>query len=372
MDFDFTDEQRLLRDSVSKLFANRYADFEKRKAYAKQPEGFDRAVWAEYAEAGLLALPFDEAHGGFGGGPVETMIIMEEIGKAAALEPYMPNAVFAGAILRHGASAAVKDAIIPHCIAGEAMIAVAHTERHSRYDLNDVTTTARRDGDDFVIEGDKTVVIGGDSADHLIVSARVSGGTRDRDGIGLFLVDAKSPGVSRRGYAMQDALHGAEISLANVRVPASHEVGDLAVLERAADEAIAAICAEAVGAMDALITMTVDYMKTRKQFGVAISAFQALQHRAVDMYVALEQARSMAIFAAMSAADSDAKTRGEAMAMAKSAVGKAAKFVGQQSVQLHGGIGVTMEYKAGHLFKRLTMIEMQFGDADYHLRRLAA
>jgi pimeloyl-CoA dehydrogenase small subunit len=372
MDFDFTDEQRLLRDSVSKLFANRYADFEKRKAYAKQPDGFDRAVWAEYAEAGLLALPFDEAQGGFGGGPVETMIIMEEIGKAVALEPYLPCVVFAGAILRHGASDTVRDEIVPRIAAGEAMVAVAHTERHSRYDLNDVTTTARREGDGFVIEGDKTVVVAGDSADYLIVSARMSGGTRDRDGVGLFLIDARAEGVSRRGYAMQDTLRGAEVSLANVRVQASRLVGDLAVLERAADEAVAAICAEAVGAMEALIAMTVDYMKTRKQFGVAISAFQALQHRAVDMYVALEQARSMAIFAAMSAADDDAKVRGEAMAMAKAAVGKAAKFVGQQAVQLHGGIGVTMEYKAGHLFKRLTMIEMQFGDADYHLRRLAA
>ncbi|MDX5931689.1 acyl-CoA dehydrogenase family protein [Acidiphilium acidophilum] len=372
MDFDFTDEQRLLRDSVGKLFAARYGDFEMRKAYAKQPDGFDRAVWAEYAEAGLLALPFDEAQGGFGGGPVETMIIMEEIGKAVALEPYLASVVFAGAVLRHGTPGALREEVIAKIAAGEAIVAVAHTERHSRYDLNDITTTARRDGDDFVIEGDKTVVIAGDSADYLIVSARMSGGTRDRDGVGLFLIDAKAEGVSRRGYPMQDALRGAEISLANVRVPAARLIGDLAVLERAVDEAIAALCAEAVGAMEALIAMTVDYMKTRKQFGVAISAFQVLQHRAVDMYVALEQARSMAIFAALSAADDDAKVRGEAIAMAKAAVGKAAKFVGQQAVQLHGGIGVTMEYKAGHLFKRLTMIEMQFGDADYHLRRLAA
>ncbi|MCF3945910.1 acyl-CoA dehydrogenase [Acidiphilium sp. AL] len=372
MDFDFTDEQRLLRDSVAKLFANRYGDFEKRNGYAKQPDGFDRAIWTEYAEVGLLALPFDEKHGGFGGGPVETMIVMEEIGKNLALEPYLPSVVFAGAILRHGASDAVKDEIIPKIAAGEAIIAVAHTERQSRYDLNDVTTTARRDGDGYVIEGDKTVVIGGNSADYLIVSARMSGARRDRDGIALFLVDAKAEGVSRRGYAMQDGLHGAEVSLANVRVPASRRVGNLPVLERAADEAIAAVCAEAVGVMEALIAMTVDYMKTRKQFGVAISVFQALQHRAVDMYVAAEQARSMAIFAALSAASDDAKERGEAMAMAKSAIGKAARFVGQQAIQLHGGIGMTMEYKAGHLFKRLTMIDLQFGDADHHLRRLAA
>lgn len=372
MDFDFNDEQRLLRESVAKLFANRYADFEKRKAYSRSPDGFDREVWAEYAEAGLLALPFDEAFGGFAGGPVETMIVMEEIGKALALEPYLASVVFAGAVLAHGADDAVKEEMLPKLAGGEAIFAVAHTERSSRYDLHDVTTTAKREGDGFVLEGEKTVVLGGDSADWLIVSARISGGRRDREGIGLFLVDAKGEGVSRRGYPMQDMQHGAEISLAQVRVPASRQVGDLAVLERARDEAIAALCAEAVGAMDSLIALTVDYMKQRKQFGVPIAVFQALQHRAVDMYVALEQARSLAIYAALSAADDDAKTRAEAMAMAKAGIGKALRFVGQQSVQLHGGIAMTMEYKAGHYFKRLTMIDLQFGDADHHRRRLAA
>ncbi len=372
MDFDFTEEQRLLRDSVGKLFASRYADFEKRKAYAKLPEGFDHAVWAEYAEAGLLALPFDEAQGGFGGGPVETMIVMEEIGKALAIEPYLAAVVFAGAALRHGASAAVKDDVIPKLAAGEAIVAVAHTERSSRHDLEDVTTTAKRDGDHFVLEGEKTVVLGGDTADWLIVSARLSGSRRDRDGIGLFLVDAKAEGVSRRGYPMQDLLRGAEISLASVRVPTARQIGDLAVLERARDETIAALCAEAVGAMESLVALTVDYMKQRKQFGVAISVFQALQHRAVDMYVALEQARSLAIFAALSVADDDDAARGKAMALAKAGVGKALHFVGQQAIQLHGGIAMTMEYKAGHYFKRLTMIDAMFGNADHHRRRLAA
>lgn len=372
MDFDFTDEQRLLADSVAKLFANRYGDFEKRKHYATLPGGFDRAVWAEYAEAGLLALPFAEDHGGFGGGPVETMIVMEQIGRALALEPYMASTIFAGAILRHSANHALRDEICPQLATGEKILAVAHTERHSRYDLHDVTTTAKRDGDHFVLEGDKTVVIGGDSADYLIVSARIEGSRRDHHGIGLFLIDANAPGVSRRGYKMQDLTSGAEISLASVRVPAHHDLGDLKLLERAVDEAIAAICAEAVGAMDSLIAITVDYMKTRKQFGVPISVFQALQHRAVDMTVAAEQARSMAVYAALSAGSDNAKERSEAIAMAKAAVSKAARFVGQQAIQLHGGIGVTMEYKAGHYFKRLTMLTLQFGDADYFLRRLAA
>ncbi len=372
MDFDFTDEQRLLSDSVTKLFANRYGDFEKRKHYASAPGGFDRAIWAEYAEAGLLALPFSEDHGGFGGGPVETMIVMEQIGRALALEPYLASTVFAGALLRHTENHAVRDSIVPKLAAGEAIVAVAHTERHSRYDLHDVTTSAKRDGEHFILEGDKTVVFGGDSADRLIVSARIEGKNRDRHGIGLFLIDANAPGISRRGYKMQDLTPGAEISLASVRVPASANLGGIELLERAADEAIAAICAEAVGAMDALIAMTVDYMKTRKQFGVAISVFQALQHRTVDMTVAVEQARSMAIYAALSAASDNASERSEAVAMAKAAVSKAARFVGQQAIQLHGGIGVTMEYKAGHYFKRLTMLTSQFGDAEFFLRRLAA
>ena len=375
MDFDYTDEQRLLRDSVQRLLASRYGDFEKRKSYQKHPEGFDRALWAEYAEAGLLALPFSEAYGGFGGGPIETMIVMEEFGKSLVLEPYVSSVIFAGAILRHGGSDAQKEEFLPLIAGGEALFATAYIERNSRYDLADVTTTARREGDDYVLEGEKSIVLGGDSADWLIVSARLEGGRRDRDGIGLFLVEAKAEGVSRRGYPTQDGMRAAEISLASTRVPASHVIGDpakgLPILERAADEAMAAVCAEAVGAMEALLALTVDYMKTRKQFGVPIATFQALQHRAVDLYVAAEQARSMAIFAALMAGSDNAAERMQAIAAAKAAIGRASKLVGEQAIQLHGGIAVTMEYKAGHYFKRLTMIEAAFGDAAHHLRRLA-
>ncbi|HET9148575.1 MAG TPA: acyl-CoA dehydrogenase family protein [Acetobacteraceae bacterium] len=372
MDFDFTDEQRLLKDSVERLLTSRYGNFEKRRSYQSQPGGFDRAIWAEYAEVGLLALPFAEEDGGFGGGPVETMIVMEAFGRALAVEPYLASVVFAGAVLRHGAGAAIRAEFLPKLASGEALFAVAHAERGSRYDLADVTVTARRDGDDYVLEGEKSVVQGGDSADFLIVSARESGARRDRQGIGLFLIDARADGVSRRGYPTQDGLRAAEISLASLRVPAARRVGDLAVLERAADEAMAALCAEAVGAMEALIALTVEYMKTRRQFGVPIASFQALQHRAVDLYVAAEQARSMAIYAALMAAEDDAEARGRAVAAAKSAVGRAAKLVGEEAIQLHGGIAMTMEYKAGHYFKRLAMIEAAFGNADHHLRRVAA
>ncbi|HQT68108.1 MAG: pimeloyl-CoA dehydrogenase small subunit [Rhodospirillales bacterium 20-60-12] len=375
MDFDLTDDQRLLQDSIVKLMANRYGNFDLRQAYRKHPEGFDRAVWDEYAQSGLLALPFAEEYGGFGGGGVDTMLVMDQFGKSLAVEPYLASVVLAGAVLRHGAQPAMAAEFIPMIAGGEALFALACTERASRYDLHDVSTTARRDGADYLLEGEKSVVLAGDSADYIIVSARTAGGRRELAGISLFLIDAKAEGVSRRGYATQDGLRAAEISLASVRVPADRLIGTadagLATLERAVDEGIAAICAEAVGAMEALNALTVDYMKTRKQFGVPISSFQALQFRSVDMLIAAEQAKSMAIFAALMAGEENPAERSRAMSSAKVQVARSARFVGQNATQLHGGIGMTMEYKGGHYFKRLTMLEGLFGDADHHLRRLA-
>lgn len=376
MDFDLTDDQRLLKESVSKLLTARYGDFEKRKIYKAQTHGFDPQVWAEYAEAGILALPFSEEQGGFGGGPVETMIVMEALGTALALEPYLYSIIFCGTILKACGNEAVQSEIIPHIVDGSKIVALAQIERGSRYDLNDVSLAARKDGDDYLLEGEKSIVTGGGAADYLIVSARTSGSRRDNTGVTLFLVDAKAPGVSRRTYPTQDTTQAAEVSFAQVRVPASSVLGQvndgLKLLQQAEDVAIAGLCAEAVGAMETLVNLTVDYMKTRKQFGVAISNFQALQHRAVDMLVMLEQAKSMAIYAALMAEETNPLARHQAMASAKVQIGRSAKFIGQQATQLHGGIGVTMEYKGGHYFKRLTMIEQQFGDADYHLRALAA
>jgi len=371
MDFDLNDDQTLLKESVGKMLAARYGDFEKRKAYQKHPHGFDPAVWAEYAEAGILSLPFSEQDGGFGGGPVETMIVMEELGAALAVEPYLPCVVLCGAILKHAGHAG----LIPRIAAGETIVALAHIERGSRYDLNDVSLAARKDGEDFVLEGEKSVVLGGGAADYFIVSARTAGNRRDADGISLFLVDAKSPGMSRRAYPTQDGQQGAEVSFGSVKIPATQLIGGLGqgltLLQRGVDEAIAGLCAEAVGAMDQLVKLTVEYLKTRKQFGVPIGSFQVLQHRSVDMLVMLEQARSMAIYAALSAADDNATERGNAISAAKVQIGRSAKFIGQQAVQMHGGIGITMEYKGGHYFKRLTMIEQAFGDSDFHLRKLA-
>jgi len=375
MDFDLTDDQRLLQESVGKLLAARYADFEQRKRYKKLPDGFDRAVWAAYAEQGVLGLPFAESEGGFGGGPVETMVVMEQFGAALALEPYLTGVVLCGEILK-GASAALREEIIPEIVAGAKILALAQTERGARSDLHDVSLAARTEQNDYLLEGEKSVVIGGGAADAFIVSARTSGSRRDQAGITLFLVDAKAPGVSRRAYPTQDGMQAAEVSFGQVRVAADRVIGavgdGLTLLRRGVDVAIAGLCAEAVGAMDALVKLTVEYLKTRKQFGVAIGSFQALQHRSVDMLVMLEQARSMAVYAALMAGETDAAARGEAVAAAKVQIGRSAKFIGQQATQLHGGIGMTMEYKGGHYFKRLTMIEQAFGDADHHLRALAA
>jgi pimeloyl-CoA dehydrogenase small subunit len=374
VDFDLSNEQQLLKESVDRLMADRY-DFASRKKFQASPEGWSRDLWKAYAELGILGLPFAEADGGFGGGPAETMLVMEALGRALALEPYFASVILAGGVLRHGASAAQRERLIPEVASGEQVFALAHSEPQSRYNPHDVAVTARRDGAGFVLDGDKALVLHGDSADTLIVSARTAGAQRDRAGIGLFLVAAGAPGVVRRGYPTQDGARAAEVTLTGVRVGPDDVIGDPAgaapVIERVADEAIAALCAEAVGAMEEALSETVAYMKTRKQFGTTIGSFQALQHRASDMVVALEQARSMAYFAAMMASEDNAAERAKAMSAAKIQIGQSGRQIGQNAVQSYGGMGMTMETKIGHLFKRLAMIERQFGDIDHHVDALA-
>jgi pimeloyl-CoA dehydrogenase small subunit len=376
MDFDLNDEQRQLKDSVDRLLADTYGDLAQRMGYMKEPKGYKAALWQQYAELGLLGVPFAEEHGGLGQGLTETMIIAEAFGQALAIEPYMATVVLSGGVLRHSGNAALLEELVPAIVEGKLTLALAHQEKQARFDLADTATTARADGKGgYTLEGEKVVVLAGDSADKLIVTARVSGARADRGGIGLFLVDAKANGVTRRGYPTQDGQRAADVTFSAVRVgPEAVVAGPdkgLQVLERAVDEAIAALAAEAVGAMGGLHELTVDYLKTRKQFGVPIGSFQVLQHKAVDMLTALEEARSMALYATMMAAKSDASERRKAIAAAKVQIGKSARFVGETAIQLHGGIGMTMEYKAGHYFKRLTMIDMAFGDADHHLRELA-
>ena len=374
MDFDLSDEQRQLGDNLARLMKERYG-FESRKAHGAGPLGFSEELWRRYAELGLLGASFAEADGGFGGGAVETMLIEQAFGRALVLEPYLPTVVLAGGVLRHGASPAQREAMIPAIAAGELRLALAHCEPGSGFDLFDVTASARRDGAAFVLDGEKGLVLAGDSAQKLIVLARTAGGRREKSGLGLFLVDAAAEGVSRRGYPTQDGLRAAEIAFSRVRVAAEDVVGDSEgageIIERVAEDAIAALAAEAVGAMSEAIEITTDYLKTRKQFGVPIGSFQALQHRAADMVVALEQARSMMLFATMMTGEADAAERAKAISAAKIQIGRSARFIGQQATQLHGGIAMTHEYKLGHLFKRLTMIDLAFGDADEHLRRLS-
>jgi pimeloyl-CoA dehydrogenase small subunit len=374
MDFELSEEQRLLQESVGRLLSDRYG-FEQRSAYMKEPGGFSRALWKQYADLGILALPFAEEDGGIGGGPVDIMIVMEAMGRALVLEPYLATVVLAGGVLRHAASKQQRASLIPKIADGSLILALAHAERQSRYDLADVATSAKRDGAGYVLDGAKGIVLHGDSADKFIVSARIAGKQRERDGIGLFLVDAKAKGVSTRGYQTIDGLRAAEVTLAGVKVGAEDVIGEagkaLPVIERVADEAMAGLCAEAVGAMTVMHEVTVDFLKTRKQFGVPIGNFQVLQHAAVDMLMATEQARSMAMLATMMAAESNAVERHKSIAAAKVQIGRSGRFVGKTATQLHGGIGMTMEYKVGHYFKRVMAIDVMFGDADHHLATLA-
>ena len=380
MDFDLTEEQRLLRDSVDRLVADQYA-FDKRKTYLAEPGGWSRAMWAQYAELGLLALPFAEAHGGFGGGGVETMLVMEALGRALALEPYLATVVLAGTALRLAGSEAQQSALVPRIAKGELLLAFAHGERQARYDLSDVLTTAKRKGSGWVLDGAKSVVTHGDCAGTLVVSTRTAGERNDPGGITLFLVDAAASGVARRAYRMRDGMGAAEIALSGVEVGADAVLGEVGggfpVVERVVEAGIAATAAEAVGAMAALQAMTLEYLKTRQQFGRPIGDNQALQHRASEMFMSLEQGRSLAILAAMMVEEPDsgqvgAAERAHNIAMAKVGVGQAARFVSQNAVQLHGGIGMTEELAVGHYFRRIMVIEHSFGDTAHHLSRLAA
>ncbi len=373
MDFDLSEDQRLLKDSVDRLVADHY-QFEQRKKYMREPAGYSAAMWDQITELGLLGLPFEETLGGFGGGAVETAIVMDAFGRGLVLEPYFATVILGGGLLRRAAPTTVLGALAPKVAAGKLKLAFAHVERHSRYNLADVSTTARKDGAGYVLDGAKSVVIHGDAADRIFVTARMAGERRDRNGIGLFLIDPGTPGVTRRGYPTQDGQRAAEVTLTNARVGADDLLGDnaLPVVEHVVDEAIAALCAEAVGAMQSMHDLTLEYLKTRKQFGRPIGSFQVLQHRSVDMLVAVEQARSMAMFAAVMAAEENPIERRKAISAAKVQIGRSARHVGQEAIQLHGGIGMTNEYAVGHYFKRVTMIDQLYGDADTHLSSLAA
>jgi pimeloyl-CoA dehydrogenase small subunit len=374
MDFELTEEQRLLRDSVERLLADHYT-FEKRRGYLAEPDGWSRALWAQYAELGLLGLPFAEPHGGFGGGPIEVMLVMEAFGRALALEPYLATVVLGGTALRLAGNERQQSALLPQVAGGKLLLAFAHGERQARYDLSDVLTTARRRDRGWVLDGAKSVVLHGDCAQLLVVSARTAGEREDTDGITLFLVDAAANAIARRSYPMRDGMHAAEISLSGVEVDDGAVLGEIGgaypVIERIVEAGIAATAAEAVGAMEAMQALTLEYLKTRQQFGRPIGQNQVLQHRATEMLMELERARSMAMLAAMMVEEPDAADRSHNIATAKVGIGQASKFVAQNAIQLHGGIGMTEEYAVGHYFRRCMVIEHSFGDTAHYLSRLA-
>jgi pimeloyl-CoA dehydrogenase small subunit len=374
MDFELSDEQRLLQDSITRLMGDRYT-FEQRKGYLKAAEGFSGALWSQYAELGLLGLPFAEEYGGFGGGAQEIMLVMQAFGRALMLEPYLATVVLGGTALQVAGSDAQKAELLPAIAEGRMKLAFAHSERQARYDLSDVVTTAKRGGGGWVLDGAKSVVVHGDAADRLVLSARTSGDRYEADGITLFLVDTTAPGLARRGYATRDEQRAADVALSNVTVADGDVLGEVgkgfATVQRIVEAGIAATAAEAVGAMEAMHSMTLEYSKTREQFGKPIGSYQVVQHRLADMFMTMEQGRSMAMLATMMVEQPDGDERARRIAMAKVGVGQAARYVSQSAIQMHGGIGMTEEYAVGHYFRRCMVIERLFGDPAYYLQRLA-
>ncbi|PWB40595.1 MAG: acyl-CoA dehydrogenase [Rhodocyclales bacterium] len=354
MDFSFTEEQLLLEDTVRRFVAKDYT-FEKRRAILNSAEGWSREVWQALADLGLLALNVPEAHGGLGGGPVDTMLVMNALGPGLPLEPYLASAVTATGLLR---DCPAQAGLLEKMATGEHIVVIAHEEQ------NDVPTLCRPAGTDFLLDGRKCVVAHATAADMLIVSARLAGEPA------LFLVPRDAAGLTLDSYPTLDGTRAAEVHLAGVRLPAAARLdAGRDTLERALDIGLAALCAEAVGIMKAAIDATVDYLRTRRQFGQPIGRFQALQHRAADMLMHYEQARSMSYLAALRCTAQDASERRRALAAAKVTIGRAARFIGQQAVQLHGGMGMTDELVVSHWFKRLTAIELLAGDSDTHLQQ---
>ncbi len=371
MDFELSEDQRLLKDSISRLLSDTYG-FAARRGYMAEANGYSAKLWEQYAELGLLGLPIEEKYGGFGGGPVDVMLVMEEFGRVMALEPFLASVVLGATAVKLAGSESQKSMILPAVASGQVKLAFAHGEQQARHDMTDVVTTAKKDGNAWVIDGAKSVVLHGDCADKLIVSARTSGGRRDAGGLTLFLVDGSAAGLARRGYALRDGSRAAEISLAGVKGEVLGVVdGGLPVIERVIQAGIAAMAAEAVGCMEAMHAMTLDYMKTRQQFGRAIGQNQVMQHKAADMLIAMEQGRSMTMLAAMMVDEEDAEERAHHISLAKVGVGQAGRHVSQSAVQMHGGIGMTEEYAVGHYFRRVMTFEHLWGDTSFHLGLIA-
>lgn len=371
MDFTFNEEQSLIQDQVDQFVQKEY-DWETRQALSNSDLGFGEDNWKKFADLGWLGICVSEDSGGFGGSSIESMLIMEAFGKGLVVEPFLETVIMSGGLIDDHGSDEQKSSVLEPAISGEMHLALAYAEPQSRFNLSDVVTEAKSDGDSFILNGYKSVVMNGPSADKIIISARTSGSQLDESGISLFIVDANSDGLNKINYKTVDGRRASDLTLENVSVLKSSLIGDqdkgFTILDSAIDKAILAISAEAVGAMEVLYKTTVEYTKTREQFGTAIGKFQVLQHRMVDMFMEYEQCKSLLYMATMKH-EEGAKDAKKAISGLKYQVGKAGKFIGQQAVQLHGGMGVTDELNVGHYFKRLTTIGTIFGNTDYHLKK---
>lgn len=374
MDFTFTEEQQMLLDTTRRFVAKDYGFETRRQIKDKSPEGFSREVWQSLADIGLLSLNVPEEDGGLGGSPIDTMLVMNAVGEGLLLEPYLASAVLATRTIAALGNGEQRAALLPALAAGEKIAVLAHDEPDTRFDWQAIETRAWPVGNGYVLTGHKSVVSHGASADVLLVTARLAQ-TGERGPLVVFAVPRDAAGMRQVPYATVDGMRASEVWLNQVFVPASALLdagGDTETrLEGILDIGLAAVCAEAVGALDKLLAATVEYARNRKQFGVPIGKFQALQHRMADMVLHIEQARSMSYLAAVRCTDADRAVRRRAMSAAKVVIGQACRFVGQQAVQLHGGMGVTDELDVSHYFKRLMAIELQFGSTDHHLEVFA-
>ena len=369
MNFELSEEQKMIQQSVERFVQENY-DLPKRVEISSKDPGYSKDYWDSMAELGWLGLPFNEEDGGFGGNQIDTLVIMEQFGKGLVLEPFLANIVLGGGAIQMGGSEELKKEILPSLIEGTKQITLAYAEQQSRFDLEDVATSARLEGNKYIINGQKSMVLNAESADHLVVVARTSGGQVDEKGITLFLVDSNSNGLEKQNFPTVDGLRASEITLENVEVGTERMIGDIdkgfEILRAVSNNGILALCAEAVGAMEILYKDTVEYTQQREQFDHPLSDFQVLQHRMVDMFMEYEQCKSL-LFRATMETIQDPEMAQKTIHALKHLIGKSGIFVGENAVQLHGGMGVTEELRIGHFFKRLLVIDSQFGNADFHL-----
>jgi alkylation response protein AidB-like acyl-CoA dehydrogenase len=375
MDFNFTEEQTLLADTVQRFVREHYS-FEKRREILKSQNGWSREMWEQLAGLGVTAINVAEEHGGLGGGPVETMLVMNALGEALVLEPFLSAAILTPALITRLGDERAAEELLPVIASGERIVIVAHQEPHTRGELNQTTTRAEKSGAGYVLEGHKSVIAYGGAADELLITARTSGQAGDASGVSAFRVDPKTAGLELTSYATIDGQRAADIILKGVKVGADRLIGPegqaYGAIEAAHQVTLSALCAEAVGIMRAVNAATLDYTKNRKQFGQPIASFQVLQHRMADMFIQSEQAQSMSYLAAIKCVEPDETARRRALSAAKVVIGQAGRFIAQQAIQLHGGMGMTDELMVSHHFKRLTAIDLTLGDADFHMQQFIA